>query len=383
MSLPKVATSRLLGYTTWSVLRVSRISVLQANQHVWQFKRPCTTFNDFKSEMDKARQTPPQIVPKMTPTQIMDLEKLQTLITHRLPDYKLNKRQCMTYEQLLNRDPTNLNRWLKLCVGRPTILSINYEHLLSTCHMLMVDMGFSKADTFKLFTILPEVLLAPKNFHILQNAMDAWLGFCQVRSLEPVNILKDIPNIVMYEPTLWNERFSSLSEYFATKSQISTLITNVPSVLLEGWPPLKKKLDLLIKEMQVHPISIAKSYVMSYNTLHIRVRYEFLLRAGLYKHPSTKALGAESKAYPLIDVIVESDFDTFMNDVVGHDITKEEFDLFTQLLQEEHDTLEERQWYGECGYEDPEFREDLAQDELDQSGFRGSKKSHKMTSDTK
>ena len=99
-------------------------------------------------------------------------------------------------------------------------------------------------------------------------------------------------------------------------------------------------------------------------------RYEFLLRAGLYRHPSMKDLGLKSEAYPLIQDVIETDLETFINDVVGHGLKMEEFELFVKLMNEEFETEEESMSHLEHGYEDEELVNDLKQMQKDSQGYK-------------
>lgn len=101
----------------------------------------------------------------------------------------------------------------------------------------------------------------------------------------------------------------------------------------------------------------------------LQSRYEFVLRAGLYRHPSIKSLGTKAEALPLIGDIVETDLETFVTKVVENGVTIEEFNVFVNVLDEEFDSEEERLWFVENGFEDPDFGQELEQVTLEGQGY--------------
>ena len=104
-----------------------------------------------------------------------------------------------------------------------------------------------------------------------------------------------------------------------------------------------------------------------------------MLRTGLYIHPNVKNISLEAEAYPLINDVVETDLETFIDNVVGHGLTVEEFELFVKLRNEEFETQKETIMHLEQGYEDQEALDEMLQHEIDSLGYKpywykGSKK---------
>ena len=82
----------------------------------------------------------------------------------------------------------------------------------------------------------------------------------------------------------------------------------------------------------------------------------------------SKTLKAE--AYPLVNDVIETDLEFYINEVVGHGLKVEEFELFVKLRNEEFETQEESMMHLELGYEDHEFAEDLIQSRKDARGYK-------------
>ena len=104
-----------------------------------------------------------------------------------------------------------------------------------------------------------------------------------------------------------------------------------------------------------------------------------MLRTGLYIHPNVKNVSLEAEAYPLINDIVETDLEIFINNVVGHGLTIEEFELFVKLRNEEFETQREIILHLEQGYEDQDTLDEMTQQDIDDYGYKpdwskGSKK---------
>ena len=99
-------------------------------------------------------------------------------------------------------------------------------------------------------------------------------------------------------------------------------------------------------------------------------RYEFLVRTGLYRHPDMKSKSLKAEAYPLVNDVIETDLELYINEVVGNGLKVEEFELFVKLRNEEFETQEESMLHLELGYEDPDFAEDLIQSRKDAKGYK-------------
>lgn len=270
-----------------------------------------------------------------------------------------------------------------MCNSRPQILDCEAEILLKITETLAVEFQVTKKKLFKIMSEISYDLLHRKNQEALWNNISNWQCFCSSRGLDFVEILLEIPIVLMTDSTIFEERCGDLAEYFANKNEISMLIKNAPSILIEPWPRLEAKIKFLVHEMQVFPRSLAKSKVLLYDLRHIQVlalilylmfageifiqpisfqdRYEFLHRAGLYQHPSLKNLSTKAEAYPPITEIVETNLKTFIFEVVRNGFRPEEFELFVKMLDHENcESLSEKAAYLEQGHDIEEEVDDAA-----------------------
>ena len=236
--------------------------------------------------------------------------------------------------------------------------------------IFLIEFEVSKKKFTQILQILPEDFFRREKLETLRQSLTSFFGFCKVKKINAVDIVIKMPAILLYDHRLYEDRFHALRDYFGSKIEISDLVTNSPSVLLQDWTPLHKKLEFLIHEMQVFPGTLAKSKVLNYDLLMIKDRYEFLLRTGLYQHPSLKSLGPKAEAKPPIKEIAETKLETFIAEVVGHGFTVEDFNLFKKMLDEEFDRKEETLWFIENGFEDEEFISDLQESVKEQRGYK-------------
>lgn len=243
------------------------------------------------------------------------------------------------------------------------MLNYNVEILEEIRDIFLVEFEVSKKKLIQILSILPEEFFNPEKTMLLRQSLATLYGFCRYNKLDPLQLILKVPVILQFDHELLEERWSDLKEYFGTKIEVKDLVINSPNVLLEHWGNLTKKLEFYIHEMQVHPATLAKTNTLNYDILTIKDRYEFLLRAGLYQHPSLKSLGPKAEAKPHIKEIAETNIETFISEVVGHGFTVDDYQLFCKMLNEEFDVDDERIGYIQHGHEDnDEFDSDFVEE---------------------
>lgn len=261
------------------------------------------------------------------------------------------------FEELLARDPSNSNHWVRTLKNRPDLLQIcsSIDILQEVKDILVVEFEASKKKTFAVIEILPEYFFQQNCQNELRLTLSQWQAFCHKRKLQSFEILLEIPLVLAMKIEDLEIRDNQLRDYFANVNQVSDLIKNNPQVLFDYWPSLKAKLEFIIYDMKVLPRTLAKSKVLSYDLTHIKDRYDFLLRAGLYQHPTLKSKTNEpAEAYPKISDIVETDLPTFIDQVAGNGFTPDDFTLFVNMLNSELDDEHESLEFLQQGYTEDE-----------------------------
>ena len=243
------------------------------------------------------------------------------------------------------------------------------DYIFALKDLLVLNYGYNKNSLKKMIKFIPDELLHPDHLNLLKQSLAGFVAFCNKHVIDEIEVLEVIPSVLMFDSDLLEQRFSDLSEYFGQSKDVDKLIKNVPEILLLHDNDVKSRLDFFIREMRVHPNTLANSMAVAYDLQEVKIRYEFLLRAGLYRHPSPKDIGTRAEAYPLVGEIVETSVKEFITNVVGNGITMEEFELFSKMRAAEFDDKEEAEWFLENGYEDPDIVDEIAQRRLDAYGY--------------
>jgi len=112
------------------------------------------------------------------------------------------------------------------------------------------------------------------------------------------------PEILFIKPSVHTETFNRLTKVFSNKD-IPILLNNMPRLLLEDWSEVEEKIDFAITEIQAKHKEIVYSYYLTYSMEHIRTRFNFLWRSGVYLKPHKRD---RKRGYVLpLKVMVESD----------------------------------------------------------------------------
>ena len=119
--------------------------------------------------------------------------------------------------------------------------------------------------------MLPNELVHHDQLAVLNESLTRWSAFCNYHHLDPVDTLEKIPSILLVDSELVEQRVSDLSEYFANRKEIDTLLKNVPVVLMYHDNEIKAKMELFIRQMRVFPRTLASSKALAYDIEHVKV----------------------------------------------------------------------------------------------------------------
>jgi hypothetical protein len=138
-------------------------------------------------------------------------------------------------------------------------------------------------------------------------------------------------------------RFAFLSSYFSRTETMFTIL-NCVNVLYDHEDILRKKLDYLIKSVCHTTKAIVQSVTLSYPFKHIRLRHEFLIRAGLFQKDNYYAAHKmQYMMHPRIprnkyffpkDVVCTSDKD-YLRICTDNMLTLNELAAFEELYEKE------------------------------------------------
>ena len=325
-------------------------------------------------------------------------------------DFRLKPRQEKLFRKIISQQLSYHNYWIKAIWKRPELLKYNHtaEDLIGLIDFAISGLQLSNSKAFALLNVIPQDLInrlqpdamSPSNHNNDEytNSLDVttallnWHGFCERYDLDAVDTLASVPEILYVPTEHWTERISELSEYFSNSRHIPSLIqNNAATVLLEGFPSLKRKIEYLVKVMHVDVKDIANCKALSTDFDEIKKRFLFLDRAGLYRHPVPNDVGSTKSASPSLSKIAQTPANKFIQRVVvpagGVDLTVEEFEAFVRGLTPEDlsrnrfenpnstgyeeliDQEEEENWYAEHGYDAPHIKEDIAEARKNRKGY--------------
>ena len=161
--------------------------------------------------------------------------------------------------------------YFQVCDQRPDILEYPVESFIQVRDILGLEFGLSRKKLFKVAAVLPNVFYEKGQQDLLRESFSSWFAFCKLAKLSEVNVLVEIPTVLLSDHDKFDERIDDLLEYFTSRNEVYTLVSNVPYLLLEPWSKVKAKLKFLIREMKVYPKTLAKTKAMAYDLIHIKV----------------------------------------------------------------------------------------------------------------
>ena len=262
---------------------------------------------------------------------------------HNQRDFNPERLKALSY--LLQNDSHCLHNWMHTCRARPELLDNDIDFMLEVKEFLIENCNLtSKKKLFKLISVLPDTFYqSSSNMESLQTSLSDVHAFCHQRNIDFVHLIAEIPICLNIDIVGLDERCDDLAEFFANKKEVSAAINSCPHILIDYWPHLKEKLNFIIHVMQVSPKTLIKSKALTFDLQHIKDRYEFLNRAGLYQHPSLKSHSmTAAEAYPNIADVVETKDEAFVNDVAGEGVfSVEDYKMFVKMLNEEEDVQDE------------------------------------------
>ena len=112
------------------------------------------------------------------------------------------------------------------------------------------------------------------------------------------SVLKECPSLIYLSWDDLAQRKGELEMLLHGEDFARKAILHGPGVLLLDFKDLKAKVAFAFKTMHVSPLSLAESGALCCELDHIRKRYLFLERCGLYRHPHPKTIGINESAEP-------------------------------------------------------------------------------------
>lgn len=286
----------------------------------------------------------------------VNFNKYKELIINKNPDFPMNKNNLKSLRIYVDK-VENPRYWLRSIIVCPQLLKHNPEILSSIIIQCSQEFNLHPKNLWKLMSNNPYV--AGMSLNKIRELLSNYIGFCSQYEINYQRLLEQLPAVLEADADLLSEQIAFLREFF-TKTQISDLLVVSPSVLIENQESLSEKINYLYNVMHVHPDDITDSSALMYNLEFISQRYEFLNRAGMYKHPNPKGIEDSLRAFPLLKDIVDVDQQHFLEILCGGIFTENEFNIFKHIMINEEDKF--FKYYDRDGYESIDYHEDYEEE---------------------
>jgi len=148
-------------------------------------------------------------------------------------------------------------------------------------------------------------------------------------------VLKESPGTMLLKPKFVLADLHRLETEFGA-DQVGSVIANNPDIIGLDWRSIKKTIDFAVETMGVSPYRITRSpNFLTIELDFIKLRYEFVVRCGHYRHPDPRAKsGTPMEAFPLPHLITEPDVSRFVAKATPG-VSVEEFYVFAAMFEEE------------------------------------------------
>jgi hypothetical protein len=227
-----------------------------------------------------------------------------------------------------------------------TPLSTNvHQHLLNSFQTwsprefydlisLLGSYGLQPTDVLYFLTNLPST---DKTIISIENLKTMFENLLQLR-FDPTTrsiLISNDPNLIQYDLSYLRERMDVLMCYF-TKREIYKLIRTHKKVFSENWIDLDYKINYLKIMLFASTRDIVESGALGYTIDHIRERYLFVYRAGLFKRVRREEqyILQRDLNISLIDIFSTS-LSTFLKRTTNNLLRKDDYQAFSDSLKYE------------------------------------------------
>lgn len=194
--------------------------------------------------------------------------------------------------------------------------------------------GLQPVDVLCLLINLPS---ADKTILTIENLKKTFENLLQLQldtTTRSILISND-PNLIRYDLSYLRERFDVLMCYF-TKREIQKLIRTHKKVFSETWKDLDYKINYLRIMLFASTRDIVESGALGFSIDHIRQRYLFVFRAGLFKrvHREEQYVIQRDLNINLMDIFSTS-LATFLKRTTNNLLREEDYRAFIDSLKYE------------------------------------------------
>jgi len=246
---------------------------------------------------------------------------------------------------------------------------------------ILVECGdfelITQEEAFLFVTRIPEILKV--DITKFKEQVSNLFGLTALYDIPWNKVMLASPQTLSLDPQHVSHVVEEIAAYFHSDN-VRDVIGNNPEVLEIIWYDTKAKIKYLQKTMNVSAHRIAMTpKSLTQDLEFFKLRYQFLLRSGNYRHPDPSAKSAlPVESSPALHLITDTDDSRFVYKCCPG-LSLEEFNIFkTLLLLEDTGSLEDQELGGE------EVEEDYNDDDARHNTYtRQTKKTTKMRQEGK
>lgn len=179
---------------------------------------------------------------------------------------------------------------------------------------------------------VPRIFTLPQS-HLTQS-LEAWRE-CQFGERRLQDLIIKHPNLILHgDSRKLRDRINFLQTFVSTPKNCWKLIMSNPNLVVDGVKEIEDKFNYLMKKMKIEAPEITKTEVFRYSLDHIKMRHIFLVRLGMFKVRTEKAIENNERNTNLkLSQIVDTSDKKFATKLCH--VTLEEYDVFQELLRRE------------------------------------------------
>eukprot|EP00096_Caligus_rogercresseyi_P007321 TRINITY_DN25151_c0_g1_i1.p2 TRINITY_DN25151_c0_g1~~TRINITY_DN25151_c0_g1_i1.p2 ORF type:complete len:317 (-),score=71.07 TRINITY_DN25151_c0_g1_i1:1005-1955(-) len=287
-----------------------------------------------------------------------DFSSLARMVMQRNPSIKSSE-LIMSGLQRLSSLETKTQLWIEPVCASPSLLDFREKDLESVTSSFY-RFGVSKAATWFTLGAHPELIEMPRaSLNLRLNQVE---GLSRSLNVSLETLLGISSHILFLDGEEIGARLGDLKEFF-TKSQVHDLVLKSPLVMYEDISVLRSRLKYLLDVMHVHPLDIihASPEAFIIDSEELCIRYEFLQRSGLYKHPDPKGVEEGLHALPPLKEIVLHSQEDFLRRGANDLLTQEELTTFAKAMNNEKSEFSGH--FDVLGHEDEEYMDEIMEEE--------------------
>lgn len=194
--------------------------------------------------------------------------------------------------------------------------------------------GLQPIDVLRWLTAVPSADKTILNVENLKKTFENLLHL-QIDSTSRSILISNDPQLIQYDLSYIRERFDVLQCYF-TKREIKKLIRQHKKLFSEIWIDLDYKINYLRIMLFASTRDIVECGVLTHPIDHIRQRYLFVSRCGLFKRVRREDQYFAQKQFNIsLELMFDSSLNRFLKETTNNLLRTDDYQAFVDTLKYE------------------------------------------------